>query len=190
MKFNAIHSIQDVTTESGQADEPVTDQEVKDFLRLEGFTDADESTSESLSDFDFDDDLITEQITAAREFIERKTGTHLIPKTLEVVFTNGLGLQELPGPVGEITTLTDDNGNDVLSQVKTVGNTWKLLKCPCLEYMTATYEAGYGNDNCPALPTALKQEILRCAAWFYLNRDGKPYVSQVAAKYSRNVWLA
>lgn len=37
MNFNLVHSVQDISNESGPAAEPVTLQEIKNYLRLEGF---------------------------------------------------------------------------------------------------------------------------------------------------------
>ena len=68
---NLIYDIKDITTESGLPEEPVTLQEMKDYLRLEGFVDEEESTTESLSDFTFDDTLINTMISAARQKIEK-----------------------------------------------------------------------------------------------------------------------
>jgi hypothetical protein len=193
-KFNAILSVNDVTTESGSPELPVSVQAVKDYMRIEGFVDSDESTSESLSDFDLDDTLITQMIWTAVELLERYTGTHLTAKTLEVYFTNMIGRQELPGPVGEITELLDSNGNEITSgSYEVVGNVWKFLKCPKYEDMTITYEAGYGNTGCPVLPEGLKLEIKRLVFYLYVNRGDdsgvQRYASQLAKPYSRKTWL-
>jgi hypothetical protein len=181
--------VNDVTDASDVGNEPITIQEVKDYLRLEGFIDTGESTSESLSDFDFDDDLISDAITAVREMFEEKCWFHLIPKTLEVVFSNGKGMIELPGPVnGSLTTLKNDEGDVIDTDLITVvGNKWKFLKEPCYNDMVATYEAGYAT-----VPKAIKLDLLRAAAYFYMNRGDKEsqiFVSQLANNHSRKTWL-
>lgn len=189
-KFNAILSIKDVTTTSTVSDEPVTVQECKDYMRLEGFVDTDESTADSLSDFDLDDGLILDLITTARELFERNTNTHLIPKTLEVYFTNLIGRIELPGPVGEITELLDCDGTEIeATGYEVKGNVWKFLKCPKYQDMTITYEAGYGNTGCPALPEGIKLELKRLVFYLYVNRGDdagiQRYASQLAKPYRR-----
>lgn len=193
IRQHGIYSIKDVTTDSGAFDEPVTTQELKDYLRLEGFTDTNESTSDSLSDFDYDDDLIDEIITAARESMEQYSGIILVPKTIEVVFSNEKGRIELPGPVGEISEALDDCGNGItLTDLKLVGNVWKYVKWPCYRDMVWTYAAGYGTDDLPALPKAIKLDIMRLAAYLYIHRGDDPaiqvYASQLAKKYKRNPW--
>jgi hypothetical protein len=196
VKYNAVISVDDVSTDSGEITYPITRQEFKDYARLEGFTDADESTTESLSDFDFDDDLIDDVIAAVTEMFELKCGLSLYPKTLESVLTNLQGMQELPrGPIGSADiSIVDCNGNDVAAtSIKTVGGMWKFLKSPCYEDMAVTYEAGYGATGCPPVPKSIKIDLLRAAYYFYMNRGSeasKLFVSQLAAKHSRNTWLA
>lgn len=186
--YNAVVSVQDVTDDSDVGNEPVTLQEVKDYLRLEGFVDTDESTADDLSDFDFDDDLIEDIIIpGARQKIEEQAGLSLIPKTMEAVLTNLCGMIEIPfGPVRSVTSLFDSETTEILSPSYTVvGNTWKFLKYPCQKEMVITYEAGY-----ETLPAALKLDLLRLCAYMYENRGDDPAIdkfsSQIASKYSRN----
>lgn len=190
MNYNAIISIEDVTDESGVFEEPVSLDEMKDYLRLEGYTDDDESTADDLSEFDFDDLLITELITTAREKFESLTNTHLIPKTLEVVFTNLCGMIELPGPNTEMIELLDDNGTEIESTNYTlVGNTWKYLKHPCYCDLTATIEVGYDK-----IPKGLKIDMMRLVAYMYENRGDdqgiEKFSTQLAGKYIRGGWIA
>ena len=160
---------------------------MKDYLRLEGFVDVDESTADDLSDFDFDDRLIAEMIKGSRELIEEKAGISLIRKTLEAVLTNLCGMIEIPfGPVVSVTSLFDSETTEILStNYKVVGNHWKYLKYPCQKHLTITYEAGYEN-----LPMAFKMDIMKLGAYMYKNRGDDPSIdkfsSQIASKYSRN----
>lgn len=94
-RYNHIYLVENVDEESGPVVEPVTLQEVKDYIRLEGFTPDDDSPS---SGFDFDDTLIEELITEGRVWVEKYTGVHLIPKQLQVFLLNQAGMIELPGP--------------------------------------------------------------------------------------------
>jgi len=66
MLYNLLIDWEDQTEESGIT-EPLTVQEVKNYLRLEGFIDNSESIS---SDFDDDDVIIETLIRSARERME------------------------------------------------------------------------------------------------------------------------
>ncbi len=125
MNFNHIYSETDVTNESGVFEYPVSIDDVKDYLRLEGYVDDAESTSDNLSEFDFDDTLISELIQASTEKIESLTGTYLIPKTIEVLFTNGCGNIQLPGPFTTVTQLLNNQGDEITSDnYRVTGNMW------------------------------------------------------------------
>lgn len=190
MNYNAVVSVEDITDESDLS-EPVTLQEVKDYIRLEGFVDIDESTADELSDFDFDDDLIEGIIIpGARQLIEETAGISLIPKTLEAVITNLCGMIEIPyGPNVVVSELLDCEGVEIESDnYRVVGNKWKNLQWPCYKHMKITYEAGY-----TTLPAALKLDLLRLCAYMYENRGDDPtiqkFASQISSKYSRNTGI-
>jgi len=191
MNYNAEISVNDVTDESGVYEEPVSIDEMKDYLRLEGYVDSDESTSDELSDFDFDDALIADLIKASREAIEEGARISIIPKTLEAVLTNLCGMIEIPcGPVGEIVSVLDEDGVEITSDnYKVIGNKWKYLAYPCYAHLTLTYEAGY--ETCPK---PIKIDIMRLCAYMYENRGEdasiQRYASQLAGKYSRGGWIA
>jgi hypothetical protein len=192
MNYNHAEIPKDVTDESGVFEEPVSIDETKDYLRLEGYTDTDESTADDLSEFDFDDPLIADCNKAARLYFEKTLNRTIIPKTLECSpFTNLCGMNEIPGaPIGEIISLFDEDGNEITSDnYKVIGNSVKYLKYPCYANMTLTYEAGY--DVCPE---DLRLDIKRLAAYMYNNRGDDPsikaFASQLANKYARGGWLA
>lgn len=184
MNFNAVLSVSNISDESDLGVEPVTLAEVKNYLRLEGFIDTDESTSDDLSDFEFDDILIEDVIMpGARQMMERMTGLSLIPKTLEAIITNLCSMIEIPqGPVREVTELSDEGGTEIVSYTL-IGN--KFLKSPTYANMTITYEAGY-----ITLPAAIKLDLLRIIAYMYENRGDDAsidsFTAQIASKYSRN----
>jgi len=161
-KYNLLIDYKDVTADS-DITEPLTVQEVKDYLRLEGFIDDSESLS---SDFTDDDTLIGELITSARVRLEDYTGLSFIPKTMEIEFTNLAGNFVIPfGPVTEITTLTySDEDLTAITEYTTTNNLSKL-KTPLYKNMIMTYEAGYAT-----LPKGLKLAMLKQIAWDYTNR--------------------
>lgn len=168
--------------------EPLTVQEVKDYLRLEGFIDDSESLS---SDFDDDDTLISDLITSARVRLEEFTGLSFIPKTIEIEFTNLAGNFVIPfGPVNEITSLTY-SGDDLTAITDyTTTNNLSKLKTPLFENMIMTYEAGY-----ETLPKGLKMAMLKQIAWDYTNRGDEKtelaYDAMVQASTYKEVgtWL-
>jgi uncharacterized phiE125 gp8 family phage protein len=161
-KYNLLIDYKDVTADS-DITEPLTVQEVKDYLRLEGFIDDSESLS---SDFTDDDTLIGELITSARVRLEDYTGLSFIPKTMEIEFTNLAGNFVIPfGPVNSITTLTySDEDLTAITEYTTTNNLSKL-KTTLNENMIMTYEAGYAT-----LPKGLKLAMLKQIAWDYTNR--------------------
>ncbi len=189
MTYNEIYSIRDVTDESGDFEEPVSIDEMKDYLRLEGYVDDDESTADELSDFDFDDSLLADLIKASREQIERISASTIVPKTLEAVINN-FKMIELPrGPIGTIVSLYDEDGVEIVAADYTIiGNDRKFLKSPTKCCMTITYEAGYSD-----LPASLKIDIMRLAAYMYENRGDdagiNKFASQLAGKYKREGWI-
>lgn len=186
MYYNAIISVNDVSDESGTITEPVTLQEMKDYMRTGGFVDVDESTSDNISGGDFDDDLITEMITACRELMEEKAGISLVSHTWEAVITNQCGMQEIPyGPVQTIVSLFDCEETEITSDnYKIVGNKWKYLKSPCYKNMVLTYTAGW-----VVLPKSIKLDLMRLVAYMYENRGDDPtiaaFASQLVKSYSR-----
>ena len=160
--YNLLIGYKDVTADS-DITEPVTVQEVKDYLRLEGFIDDSDSLS---TDFDDDNTLISELITSAREGLEEWTGLSLIPKTLEIEFTNLAGNYKIPfGPVVSITSLTDSDDDLTAITVYTTTSDLSKLKTPLQAEMIMTYEAGYST-----LPKRLKEAILKEVAYRYTHR--------------------
>ena len=184
--YNLVHSVKDITEQSGDPTEPVTLTEVKSYMRLEGFQDVGESQATS---FDDDDTLIETLIVSARKRLEKLYGISIIPKTLRATITNLAGDIEIPqGPVISITSLRDRYGNLIVSDNYTVvGDDFQTLEDPCYEKMVMVYEAGY--TDCPE---ELKIEIMRMVTYLFENRGDKEmkgYVFQTG-HYSRNTWLA
>lgn len=185
---NIIHEVKDISDSSPTADdEPVSVQELKDYLRLEGF----EDVGAAEAAYTDEDDLIADTIQAAREDIEQFTRLSLIPKTLKALVTNLCGHIELPGgPVtGDVTAVYEDESGDV--DIETSGFDFPKLKTTG-EKMILTYEAGYGAN----IPKPLKRAILAQAAYLFTNRGeteeekGVCNAARVLArKYRRGSWL-
>lgn len=130
--YNLVHNVQDISDESGVITEPVTLTEMKKYLRLD-------------DSFVFDDALISDMITGARQFCEVKTGCSLIPKTIAAYITNGLGMLSLPaGPItGNVTLIDEALVAIAADKIKLFGGKFPQLRLPLGINMTATYSAGY-----------------------------------------------
>lgn len=161
--YNLVHSIEDISAESGVIVEPVTLVEMKDYLRVD-------------QAFTFDDDLIESMITAARRFCEVKTGCSLIPKTIAAYITNGLGMISLPaGPVtGTVTMINEAEVAIDATTIKLFGSKFPQLRLPTGNNMKATYTAGYssiddsGGSN--PIPEGLRDAIKAHVAEAYEHR--------------------
>ncbi len=140
--YNCVHLVED-TSEGSPADAVVTLQEVKDYLRLEGWQSDDDSPGD---DFDFDDVLLDAMIEEGTQWVEKMSGVHLRPKTLHVVLSNGAGLINIPGPVTGAITVTD-RYDVAITGMETIGDKFKKVVYPRLPLMQLTYPAGY--VTCP-----------------------------------------
>lgn len=187
--WNAILDVSEVA-DSSPVIEPVTLEEAKEYMMIEGFQDTDDSTP---VDFDDDNTLIENIITSSREAVEKFTGLSLISKTLTVTLTNKAGMIELPyGPIGDITSLSDQDGTAIGTDNYTIiGTKFKRLKSPLYENMVIVYECGYDVAD---VPESLRQAILIEVLYRYENRGNETVLSKAArAKanpYRRNLWLA
>lgn len=188
MNYNAVISALEISDDSGTITEPVTLDEAKDYMRLRGLQDLDDSPATDIGNITFDDALITYSITAMRQMFEEMCGLSLVYHTWEVVLVNLCGRIELPyGPVKTVQSVKDSQGN--LQTIDVVGNFWKYLVSPTQKDLTVTYEAGYPLYN--GLPKDIKLDLLRAITYFYLNRGDdagvKEFVSQLCFRYSRNI---
>jgi uncharacterized phiE125 gp8 family phage protein len=187
MLYNLLIDWEDQTEESGIT-EPLTVQEVKNYLRLEGFIDNSESIS---SEFDDDDVIIEHLITSARERLEEYTGLSFIPKTWEIELTNLCGGFDIPfGPVNTIIYLRDDEGDSISTDDFDISFNGRILKDPKLANMTMKYEAGY-----TVLPKGLKDAMYKEVAYRYINRgdENVDWISKeamaLASKYKTTNWI-
>lgn len=114
----------------------------------------------TVDDFDFDDTLISDMITEAREWVENYTGVHCVPKVLQVVFCNGSGYIELPGPV----TSAMSGGT---TELTLLGSQFPKVKTPTSAEITTQYNAGYNAGNAPRW---VKNAILAYLAWAFEHR--------------------
>jgi len=148
--------------------EPVTLQEVKNWLRI---------------DLDDDDDILTMLITAARETLEAYTNVSFISRVVKATIKNQLGGYPLPyGPVGDIISFTDKDGEDI-TDYEITGTDFKQVETAFFDPVTVEYNAGYSVP-----PTDFKTAILCQVALMYENR-GEATISGSAkallSKYRR-----
>lgn len=166
-KYNHVFTVDNISEESEPVIEPVTLQEVKDYIRLEGFTPDDDSPSDQ---FDFDDELILEMIAEARQWVETFIGLNLIPRTLQVTALNQAGYLELPGPVVDVTAIviTKENSDVIpVEQYKFIGKEFPKLVTTYIDRLMFTYAAGYAVG---AVPKGLKTAIKAYVAYAYEHR--------------------
>lgn len=163
MLYNLLIDWEDLTSESGLV-EPITVEQVKSYLRLEGFIDSTESLS---SEFDDDDVLIADLITSSRQALEEFTGLSFVPKTLQIEFDNYAGNFEIPfGPVTDILALHPQGESLASDELEyTTSSNKRILKTPHYGNLVMLYEAGY-----ETLPARLKDAMYKEIAYRYINR--------------------
>jgi uncharacterized phiE125 gp8 family phage protein len=158
--------------------EPVTLQEAKDYLRISN---------------NYEDALISELITSARERLEGFTNRAFGEKEYKVRFEYVDGWVELPySPIIDVLSVENDAGDTLDYEIK--GLEVKELFCSADNGVIVNYTCGYVN-----LPKALKEAILKEVSTSYENREN--YVigdsvnalsnsaQQLARRYSRNTML-
>ena len=183
MLINQIINV-DEDFESGDITEPVTLQQVKNYLRLEGFVSDDSGEQE----FDFDDTLIEAMITEGRMWAEKFTGQYLVPRILNVVLLNQAGKIELPGPVIGSIVLTDSEADEIDSgNYDFIGTTYPKLETTFDSRITATYQAGF-----TVFPAWVVNTIKAYVAWAYEHRGddelpGSPIRAAAIARPYRRV---
>lgn len=180
--YNIVSSF--VISDDSGSDEPVSIQDVKDYIRLEGWTESD------ATEFTFDDVLIAELITSARQYIEELGSISLIPHEIEVVLNNYDRI-ELPfSPITEVSSIVDCDGNAVdEDNIKIVGNERRFIVRPTGSDLVVTYTTSALNDSRPLV------DIKRIVAALYENRgmDIAEVVNQISLllpSYSRKSAIA
>ena len=159
MKYNTSQT----QFSSESSTEPVTLQEVKDWIKVDTAITA-------------DDTLLTELIKVARAQCEGFLGISLITRTVTAILNNSAGNIELPyGPLVSFTSLTDENGDAIVSDDHILqGIGFKWLKEPYNEYMTAVYTTGY-----TTVPLNFKTAVKEQVAWLYDNRGEAKELSEI-----------
>lgn len=179
--YNLIVDVRE-EAESGAVSEPVSLAEMKDYMRLTGF-----SGIESVDEFTFDDDLIERLIRAARHKIEQYCGISIVNKSLVAHIKNYAGDTELPfGPVVDVDSVTDIDGNEINFTV--VGTDFKIMRLPQQEVLVS-YRCGYDS-----IPDEIIVAIQITVAYWYENRAGEKQlpltVMDILSKYKRGwTWL-
>jgi uncharacterized phiE125 gp8 family phage protein len=195
--YNQIHDSWHTSSDSPGITLPVTVTEMKAYMRLEGFADELESTSDV--SFDTDDDLIEEEVIAATERLEKYTGLSFYPKEFRVVLTNLAGNIELPhGPHGDLIAAyyDGDDDTDVSEDFTLTGSEFKKIKCPRSCNMTVDYSCGYGRPDTPTLPRSLKKAVMAEALYRYEHRGDEledtgicKAALRLADPFKRTSWL-
>lgn len=177
--MNGVISV-DFTNEGTKVDEvyvitePIALADVKNYLKIE-------------ESFTYDDTLLNDLITAAREVIELYLNRSLIPRTVTAVIVNEEGGTILPYgvPSGEITT-TDSEGNAVTNPVVTASGNFRYLDGPLSDELVVSYNtAGFTTST---LPKDIKTGLMQLIAFWYDHRGDEtgPGIPMQARKTLRN----
>lgn len=163
------------------ASEPVTLQEVRDYLRIT-------TTAE--------DDTLNILITSARERLEKYTCLSFGEKELKVrwdALDSTVYGKELPyQPNADVTECENDNGDAISYELK--GLEYKKIYLYGSAGVNVTYTAGF-----ETLPNGLKNALLKEIATeyeqrenFILDASGEPLsndAKRLCSSYTRNLWL-
>ncbi len=166
----------DNTEISGLA-EPVAIQELKDYIRLEGW----QGEESEATEFSFDDDYLAGLNSSARQYIEQVANVSLIPHELTIVINNA-GLFEFPmSPIDEVISVTDSEGVAFDSDdIIVTGIDRKRLKAPIGNELTITYTTRVLIDSRPL------DDIKILVWWMYNNHTESPVQAAVNVK----MWIS
>lgn len=161
MKINAVLDIDLVdSVGSDESEEPVTSTEGKNWLKI---------------DVADDDTIVEKLIKTARQQCEHYLNISLVPKTVTAILLNQLGDIRLPyGPIVELVSIKDLDDN-VITDYKLIGDTFKWLCTPTLDSVKVVYETGYED-----LPEHFKTAILEQIAYLYENRGDEKLMEQLS----------
>jgi uncharacterized phiE125 gp8 family phage protein len=162
--------------------EPVQLDEVKEFLRV---------------DYDADDVLLTSLITQSREIIERYLNISIPLSTLIVEASPRVELQLPYGPVLNIDSVTDRDGNDVYYEwngfvITFEGNSFSPTQPerPAYVETITTYDSGYA-----IVPAGLKLAVMEVIAYLYENRGDTSSITLLLNQnknldpYRQKIWI-
>lgn len=157
--YNQVSSVSEL--DNSGITEPVTVEECKNYMRIEGWGEDDSPSTE----FSFDDDLISELISSSRQMIEQLANVSLIEHEYEVLLTNMGGI-ELPfSPINEVISVVDSNDDVVDADlIKVRGNDRKYLKTPSGCDLTVIY------TTTPLIDSRPLTDIKRIVAALYEHR--------------------
>lgn len=149
------NSVNDYSFDDEASDEPLTKEEVKNWLRIDG---------------DEDNNVIENLITTARVVIENYLNQSLIKRTVTAHLNNSCGNIYLPfQPFIELTSIKYSNGDTIADGGYTLAGTlFKRLEYPCIEGIEISYSAGPddGKEISKIIHTALLMQI----SFIYENR--------------------
>ena len=144
------NNIDDYTFSYEANDEPITKEQVKTWLKVDGN----------------DDNIIIEDlITAARIIIENYLNQSLIKRTVKAYINNSNGDINLPfQPFISLVSITDGDG-EAIADYSLPGGAFKCIEWPQSDNIVITYKAGVSEVDKVVL-TALRMQI----AFMYENR--------------------
>lgn len=143
------------------------------------------------------DDLLSQDLSAAREEVEEYCGISIVETQISVRWEE-LTTHELPyGPVKSITSVKDKDGGDIATHtMEGSEGGFMAIKADSCNPVSVSYVAGYveGHDM-----ASLRLAILKCASDHFTHRKGIALEGSVnslpndwksvARKYSRKTWI-
>lgn len=171
VSYNQTYGDVVVIEPSGEQSWPITVDELKDFSGI---------------DISEDDALLAVLIGSAFLMCETHTNIGFVRREVQVTLNNCNGGTFLPmGPVGDIISTTDEDGNAIEAKYS-VGD-WKQVLSPRDERLVITYESGYEE-----LPANLRTAVLNCARYLYDNRgqgaDGIGPIAKMILDPLSKIW--
>jgi hypothetical protein len=140
--------------------EPVTLADIKEWAKV---------------DVTGEDGILTALITAAREMCEKYTNVNFVQRQVTALVHNGNGGIYLPyGPIGSITSVTNEDGDTVDYDV--TGIEFKCLLSPKMR-LKLIYQGGY-----VTLPESLKTALKAQALFLFENRGESDFKLSPVAK--------
>lgn len=148
--------------------EPVTLQEMKDYLRI------------SITE---DDTVISQMITEARQWIEKRCGVLLIQRNVTAIVEVMNSIYLPYGPISKASVVVNNQYDELIDDPALSGLDGGFIALNGYGMFTVTYLGGY--TDCPQ---ALKQALKAAVAFNYENRGDeldksrKPYAMEAKAK--------
>ena len=163
------NNVNDFTFSDEDNDEPLSKEEVKDWLRIDGNS---------------DNNIVENLISAARVVIENYLNQSLINRTISVHLNNSCGNICLPfQPFTELVSIKDADDNTIDSYLLS-NSQFRRLQYPCDDGIKVEYKAGPGIGG--SIPKVIHTAMLMQISFMYENR-GDAEVGKSIAPMAKSI---